>query len=334
MKAAFIKEHGGPDKLLYGEMPDPSAKEGEVLLRVRACSLNHIDIWVRNGSPAYPVKLPHIMGSDMAGEVVGTGEKVFVMPGISCGQCPYCLAGQDNQCQTFRIIGALGPGGYAELVAVPKRNLYPLPKTLSFEEAASFPLTFLTAWHMLMTRGQLKSSDAVLILGAGSGVGAAGIQIAKAAGARVMAVSSSEDKLQKAKELGADILVNGSKGDFSQKAREWTEGRGVDVVFEHIGPVTWEKSVKSLAPYGRLVTCGATTGPSVNLDLRYVFSRNLSILGSRLGTRAELEQLRDLFEKKRLKPVISHVLPLSEARKAHELLEAQSQLGKIVLKVD
>lgn len=331
MKAAYIQEHGGPEKILYGDQPDPVPKAGQVLVKVRACALNHIDIWVRSGSPAYKVPLPHVMGADVAGEA--GGRKVVVMPGLSCGACVQCAAGRDNQCESFKILGAASPGGYAELVAVPERCLFPMPGNLSFEEAASFPLTFLTAWHMLMTRAQLTKGETVVVLGAGSGVGAAAIQIAKLAGARVIAVSSSDDKLVKAKELGADFTVNGGKDDFSEKAREWTGGRGADVVFEHVGPATWEKSVKALAPYGRIVTCGATTGPSITLELRFLFSRNLSILGSRLGTLSEFKQILAHVEAGRLKPVISKIFPLSDARAAHDYLEKRNQMGKIVLKV-
>ncbi len=331
MKAAYIQEHGGPEKILYGDQPDPAVKPGQVLIKVRACALNHIDIWVRSGSPAYKVPLPHIMGADVAGEA--GGRRVVVMPGLSCGACVQCAAGRDNQCESFKILGTASHGGYAEFAAVPERNVFPMPKNLSFEEAASFPLTFLTAWHMLMTRAQLQKGETVVVLGAGSGVGAAAIQIAKLAGARVIAVSSSDDKLAKARELGADFTVNGGTDDFAEKAREWTGGRGADVVFEHVGPATWEKSVKALAPYGRIVTCGATTGPSVTLELRFLFSRNLSILGSRLGTLAEFKQILAHVESGRLKPVVSKIFPLSEARAAHDYLEKRNQMGKIVLKV-
>ncbi len=331
MKAAFIQEPGGPEKVLFGEQSNPVAKEGQVIVKVRACALNHIDIWVRSGSPAYKVPMPHIMGADIAGEV--GGRRVIVMPGLSCGRCHFCQMARDNQCETFKIVGAASHGGYAEQVAVPERNVFPMPSNLSFEEAASLPLTFLTAWHMLMTRAVLKRNETVVVLGAGSGVGTAAIQIAKYAGAKVIAVSSADDKLAKAKELGAEHTVNGSQEDFSDVAKKVTEGRGADVVFEHVGPATWEKSVKALSPYGRIVTCGATTGPTVPLELRFLFARNLSILGSRMGTLAEFAQLLPLFEAGRLKPVVSKVFPLNEARAAHEYLEKQSQMGKVVLKV-
>lgn len=340
MKAAFVKEPGGPEKIEYGDLPDPKPGPGEVLVRVRACALNHVDIWVRNGIPAYRTKFPHILGSDIAGDIAESsdprlkiGTPVFVNPAIACGRCPPCLAGRDNQCETFKILGAMTPGGYAELVAVPAANVFPKPDFLSYEEAAAFPLTFITAWHMLMTRAVLKAGERVLVLGASSGVGSAAIQIAKAAGAEVLAVSSTDEKLARAKEQGADHLINGRKEVISGRVHEITGGRGVEVVFEHVGPATWEQSIKSMAPYGRLVTCGSTTGPTVQLDMRYVFSRNLSILGSRMGTRADFGKVSEMIGKRKLKPVVGKVFPLTEARRAHEYLERQEQFGKVVLKV-
>ena len=342
MKAAFIRESGGPDKIEYGELPDPKPQEHEVLVRVRACALNHLDLWVRMGSPAYPVKFPHVLGSDVSGELVQdssilnlkAGAPVFLSPGISCWNCSDCLSGNDNQCVHHRIIGAGAQGGYAQYLPVPARNVFSKPSHLSFEECASFPLTFLTAWHMLVTRAGLKPGETALILGAGSGVGTAAIQIAKVAGARVIAVSSSDEKLALARDLGADFTVNGGNEDFSKVVLDLTQGKGVEVVFEHVGPATWEKSVRSLARRGRIVTCGATTGPSVPLDLRVLFSKDLTVYGSKLGSRAEMEKVLVLMNGRRLKPVVSKVFPLSQAGQAHELLEKKEQFGKVVLKVD
>lgn len=341
MKAAFISEHGGPEKLTYGDVPAPAPKSGEVLVEVRACALNHLDIWVRMGSPAYRVRLPHILGADVSGVLLGAaeglpeglkaGDPVVVLPALACWNCANCLAGRDNQCANFRILGAAGPGGYAEQVAVPARNVFPKPAHLSFEESAAFPLTFLTAWHMLVGRARLRPGERVLVLGAGSGVGVAAIQIAKSMGASVIAATSSDSKRENALKWGADDCIS-SRDDFSKEVLKRTDGQGVEVVFEHVGPATWDASIRSLARCGRLVTCGATTGPNANLDLRYVFSRDLAILGARMGTRAEFEALLRQIGKKKLQPVVSHTLPLREARKAHELMESSAQFGKIVLR--
>lgn len=345
MKAAFFKEHGGADKIEYGEMPRPQPGANEVLIRVHACSINHLDIWVRKGLPAYPVALPHILGADISGEIAEVpssglppdfkaGSPVFVAPGISCWNCAECLSGHDNQCSSYRIMGSKTNGGYAEFAAVPIRNIFPKPEHLSYEEAASFPLTFLTAWHMLITRAQLKPGETVLVLGAGAGVAVAAIQIAKAAGATIIAVSSSDEKLALAKNFGADYGINGQREDFAKVTREITNRKGADIVFEHIGPDTWEKSVRSLAVRGRIVTCGNTSGPFVNLDLRMLFSKDQSILGSKMGTREELEKILAMLNQKKLKPIVGKVFPLSEAREAHEYLEQKSQFGKVVLKID
>lgn len=340
MKAAIFREHGGPEKLLYEEVPDPKISDDEILLGVRASSINHLDLWVREGIPAYKTTFPHILGCDIAGvvEAVGRnvigihpGEKVFAVPGISCFRCAYCLSGQDNMCISYKILGAHLQGGYAQWVAVPAINVLPLPSTLSFEEAAAFPLVFLTAWHMLITRADVKAGQEVLVLAAGSGIGTAAIQIAKLAGAWVIAAAGSDEKLEKAKSLGADEVINYRREDFSKKARELTGGKGVDVVFEHVGPETWERSLTSLAKNGKLVTCGATSGPDARTDIRYIFSRQLSIMGSMMGTRSELLEVTKLMEIGKLKPVIDSVYPLQRARQAHEYLLARKNFGKVLL---
>lgn len=340
MKAAIFREHGGPEKLLYEEVPDPKISDDEILLGVRACSINHLDLWVREGIPAYKTTFPHILGCDVAGviEAVGRnvigihpGEKVLAAPGISCFRCAHCLSGQDNMCISYKILGAHLHGGYAQWVAVPAINVLPLPSTLSFEDAASFPLVFLTAWHMLITRADVKAGQEVLVLAAGSGIGTAAIQIAKLAGAWVIATAGSDEKLEKAKSLGADEVINYRREDFSKKARELTGGKGVDVVFEHVGPETWEKSLTSLAKNGKLVTCGATSGPDARTDIRYIFSRQLSILGSMMGTRSELLEVTKLMEIGKLKPVIDSVYPLQQARQAHEYLLERKNFGKVLL---
>lgn len=340
MKAVLFREHGGPEKLEYAEVPDPEISPDEVLVRVKACSLNHLDILIREGIPAYKTRLPHISGCDVAGEVVALGEnvegleegtRVVVSPGISCFECDYCLSGHDNLCQSYTILGAGVDGGYAELVKTRSINVIPISDHLSFEEAAAFPLTFLTAWHMLVTRCGLHAGQDVLVLAAGSGVGSAAVQIAKLSGARVIATAGSDEKCQKAKELGADEVINHTQEDFSRKARALTSGRGVDVVFEHIGPETWSKSITSLAKNGKLVTCGATSGSEAKLDLRYVYSRQLSILGSMMGCRSELLTLLRLVGSKKLKPIIDSSFPLPEARRAQEMMLQRKQFGKILL---
>jgi NADPH:quinone reductase-like Zn-dependent oxidoreductase len=340
MKAIIFREHGGPEKLLYEDVPDPVISDEEVLIAVKACSINHVDIWVRQGIPAYRPTFPHICGCDVSGivEAVGRnvvgirpGERVIVAPGISCFRCAYCLSAQDNMCISYKILGAHVNGGYAQWVAVPASNVLPLAGTLSFEEAASFPLVFLTAWHMLITRTQIKPGQEVLILAAGSGVGSAAIQISKLAGAWVIATAGSEEKLEKAKTLGADEVIDYRREDFSKKVRELTGGKGVDIVFEHVGPDTWQKSLTSLARNGKLVTCGATSGAEARTDIRYIFSRQLSIMGSMMGTRSELLEVTKLMEIGKLKPVIDSIYPLKEARQAHEYIRDRRNFGKVIL---
>jgi NADPH:quinone reductase-like Zn-dependent oxidoreductase len=343
MKAIIFSEHGGPEVLRYAEVREPEIGANEALVRVRACALNHLDLWVRRGMPGIRIPMPHIPGSDIAGEVARVGEKVsgvqpgervLLSPGISCGHCVYCLRGDDNLCRQYTLFGYGVDGGYAEYVASKAVNVIPMPPNLGFEEAAAIPLVFLTAWHMLITRAQLKPDETVLVLGAGSGVGSAAIQIAKTAGARVIATAGSELKLQKARELGADETFLHSIEHWSREVKRLTDRRGVDVVFEHVGEATWQESLASLAPGGRLVTCGATTGYDGKIDLRYLFTRHISILGSYMGSKAELYPVLDLVKRELVKPVIDTVMPLTKAREAHERLEKREQFGKIVLQVE
>jgi len=259
---------------------------------------------------------------------------VLLSPGISCGHCDYCLRGDDNLCRQYTLFGYKVDGGYAEYVASPAANVIPMPANLSFEKAAAIPLVFLTAWHMLITRAQLQPDETVLVLGAGSGVGSAAIQIAKMMGARVIATAGSELKLQKARELGADETFLHSIEHWSKEVKRMTDRRGVDVVVEHVGEATWQESVASLAVGGRLVTCGATTGYDGKIDLRYLFSRHISILGSYMGSKGELYPVLDLVARERVKPVIDTVIPLTKAREAHELLEKREQFGKVVLRIE
>ena len=294
MKAVVFSKHGGPEVLHVAEVADPRPRADEVLVRVRACSINHLDLWVRKGIPGVEIPMAHIPGSDIAGEIaavgelvndVHVGEKVVLAPGISCGHCHACLAGDDNLCRKYTLFGYLVDGGCAELVKSPARNVFPMPESLSFDEAAAVPLVFLTAWHMLVTRARLQPGEEILILGGGSGVGSAGIQIAKMLGGRVIATVGTEEKVEKAKALGADHVVLHSQTGWQADVKRLThKHRGVDVVFEHVGTATWDHSLASLATGGRLVTCGATTGYDARLDLRFLFSRHLSVLGSYMGS--------------------------------------------------
>jgi NADPH:quinone reductase-like Zn-dependent oxidoreductase len=340
MKATIFKQHGGPEVLEYTDVPDPAIRANEVLVEVKACALNHLDIFVRNGMPGIEIPLPHILGSDIAGVVKEAGElvswarpgdEVMVQPGVSCGHCATCLSGQDNLCREYDILGYRRNGGYAELVAVPGGNLIPKPAQLSWAEAAALPLVTVTAWHMLVTRANVQPGEDVLVHAAGSGVGSIAIQIAKLRGARVITTASSDEKLSKARELGADQTINYSQDDWPKEVKRLTDRRGVDVVVEHTGAATWPGSIASLKNNGRLVTCGATSGYDARTDLRQVFYRHLTLLGSFMGSKAELLEAMKFVMQGKIHAVVDRVLPLSEARQAHELMENRSQFGKIVL---
>jgi len=342
MKAVIFNQHGGPDVLQLAEVPDPQIKANEVLIEVRACALNHLDVWVRNGLPGIKIPLPHILGDDIAGIVrevgdlvtwVNPGDEVMIQPGVSCGHCVECLAGHDNMCDEYDIIGYRRDGGYAELVAVPGVNVIPKPKALSWPEAAALPLVTLTAWHMLVARANLQPGEDVLVHAAGSGVGSIGIQIAKLRGARVITTASSDEKLAKARELGADETINYTRDDWPKEVKRLTNGRGVDVVFEHTGEATWPGSILSLKKGGRLVTCGATSGFDARTDLRHVFYRHLTILGSMMGSKSDLLAAMKFIESGQIRAVVDRTLPLAEARQAHELMEDRKQFGKLVLSV-
>jgi len=340
MKAVIFSQHGGPEVLQYTEAPDPQIKADEVLIEVRACALNHLDVWVRSGLPGIKIPLPHILGDDVAGVVRTAGElvtwtkpgdEVMVQPGVSCGHCGECLAGRDNMCDEYDMIGYRRDGGYAELLSVPGVNVIPKPKNLSWPEAAALPLVTLTAWHMLVTQARVQPGEDVLVHAAGSGVGSLGIQIARLCGARVIATASSDEKLGKARALGADETVSYSNDSWPKEVKKLTHGRGVDVVFEHTGEATWPGSIVSLKRGGRLVTCGATSGFDARTDLRQVFYRHLTILGSMMGSKAELLAAMKFIESGQIRAVVDRVLPLAEARKAHELMEDRAQFGKLVL---
>src|ERR1700687_321009 len=338
MKAVRIHQFGGPEVLMYEDVPDPQPRKDQVLVRVKACSLNHLDVWVRKGLPG--VKLPHILGSDMAGEVaeVGgyvsgstVGQRVLVAPMHFCGHCVKCLAGLQNQCREFTVLGNAVDGGNCELIAVPAANLIPIPDTLDFNQAASVPLVFVTAWHMLVGLAAVRPGQTVLVLGASSGVGIAAIQIAKLFQCRVITTAGDEAKLEKGRALGADYGINHYQQKISEEVRKITNKEGVDIVIEHVGAATWDESLRSLKSGGKLVTCGATTGPNVGLDLRHLFARQLSLLGSYMGPMGELHEVLRHGLSGRLKPVVDRLFPLSEIRAAHEYLEKSQMFGKIVL---
>jgi len=342
MRAVIFEKHGGPEVLKFTEVSEPTIKANEVLVEVRACALNHLDVWVRNGLPGIKIPLPHILGDDIAGVVrevgelvtwVNAGDEVMIQPGVSCGRCAECLAGRDNMCADYDIIGYRRDGGYAEFVAVPGINVIPKPRNLSWSEAAALPLVTLTAWHMLVARANVQPGEDVLVHAAGSGVGSLGIQIAKLRGARVITTASSEEKLAKARELGADETINYTQTDWPKEVRRLTNGRGVDVVFEHTGAATWPGSILSLKKGGRLVTCGATSGFDAKTDLRHVFYRHLTILGSMMGSKADLLAAMKFIEAGEIRAVVDRTLPLAEARKAHELIEDRAQFGKVVLDI-
>lgn len=340
MKAVRMHETGGVDKYVYEDAPEPEVGPRDVLVRVRGCALNHLEAWAAKAPAGTVHRTPRILGSDVAGvvEAVGSavsgvevGSAVMLQPGVSCGLCRSCLDGQDNLCTQYRLLGQGRDGGLAELIAVPVENLIPKPDNLSFEEAASIPLVFLTAWHMLFTRAGLRHSDTVLVNAAGSGVGSAAIQIAKLVGARVIASAGSDAKLAKARELGADETINYTTGDLAAEARRLTDGRGVDVVFEHVGGAVFEASVQALARDGRLVTCGATAGNTASINIPSLFFGHQTLMGSFMGTKAELLELVPYFKSGRLRPVVDRVYSLSEIRAAVQRMLDRQQFGKIVL---
>ncbi|HEY6764874.1 MAG TPA: zinc-binding dehydrogenase [Candidatus Sulfotelmatobacter sp.] len=340
MKAVRLHQFGGPEVLIYQDAPDPELREDQVLVRVRACALNHLDIWTRKGLPG--VKLPHILGSDIAGEIVATGkyvtgfnsgQRVLLAPMHFCGHCSKCLAGLQNQCPEFTALGNAVDGGNRELIAVPSANIVPIPDSFDFNQAASLPLVFLTAWHMLVGRASIRPGQTVLILGAGSGVGIAAIQIAKLFQCRVITTAGSDAKLEKARALGADFTIDHYRQKISEEVRKITNKAGVDIVIEHVGAATWSESMKSLKSAGTLVTCGATTGPHAKVDLRHLFARQLTLLGSYMGTMSELHEVLGHVFAGRLKPVIDRVFPLEDLRSAHEYLEKSQIFGKVAISV-
>ncbi len=342
MKAVMFHRHGGPEVLSYEDAPDPVPDSDEALVRVRACALNRLDIWARNGLPDVEIPLPHISGSDIAGSVEWVppeekefrkGDQVVVNPGLGCGRCEKCLTGRDNQCRYYSIVGYGTDGGYAELVKVPRRNLVARPAGLTDAQAAAFPLVFLTAYHMLVTKARLVAGETVLVLGAGSGVGSAAVQIAKAQGARVIATAAGAEKGRKARDIGADEVIDRGSQDILEEARRLTGKRGVDVVVEHVGKATWAGSLRALAKGGRLVVCGATTGADAVTDLRYVFNRELTVYGSFMAGKGELLDAMELLRQGKVGPVVDSEFPLAKAADAQRRMESGDHFGKVVLDV-
>ena len=340
MKAVRIHEHGGLNVLKYEEAPEPKIEANEVLVQVKASALNHLDIFLREGVKGWPLSFPHILGSDVSGVVAeaGTlvnhikrGDRVLLAPGVSCGHCEECFKGLDSACREYTVLGFKVDGAYAEFVKAPGANVVPIPGDLSFDEAAAVPLVFLTAWHMLMTRAALKPGEDVLVIGAGSGVGSAAIQVAKLIGCRVIAVAGTDEKLEKAKALGADEGINHASESIAGKVRRLTGKRGVDVVLDHVGAAVWEDCFASLATYGRFVTCGVTSGGEVTLNLQALFGRQRTLLGSFMGGKGELADVLNHIARRRLKAVIDSSFPLKEAAAAQRKMESRDFFGKILL---
>ncbi|MFQ3319450.1 MAG: NADPH:quinone reductase-like Zn-dependent oxidoreductase [Natronomonas sp.] len=342
MQAIFYEEHGSADVLEYGGFPDPEIEADEVLVDIKAGGLNHLDVWTRRGMPS-PEELPHIQGSDGAGVVSEVGERVtrfkegdrvVVDPGRYCGQCEFCRKGEQSLCVDYKMMGEHVRGVHSELAAVPEDNLIELPEDIDFVTAASAPLVFQTAWRMLITRAEIKQSDSVLVLGASGGVGHACVQIAANEGCEVWATASSEEKLDHARDCGADHLVNYEEEDFADVIKEQTDGRGVDVVVDHIGEATWDNSLSVAARGGTVVTCGATSGVTPETNIPNVFWKQLDILGSTMGTPGEMDEVMAKVFDGTLEPYVREVLPMSEAVRAQEMLESREGFGSVVVVPD
>jgi NADPH:quinone reductase-like Zn-dependent oxidoreductase len=346
MRAALFRQHGGPEVMELGDLPTPTPGPGEVQLRVTAAAVNHVDIWLRRGMPAMKVAFPHVPGGDVCGVVsalgagvvarpgAAEGDRVLVNPGLSCGRCPTCLDGRDNLCPDYKLLGEQVWGGQAEYVVVPAANLVPVPRDrVAVDDAAlaSLPIAFITAWQMLVDRARVRPGETVLVIAAGSGVGVAAIQIAKLHGAHVIAAASTDAKLAAARALGADETINGATGDLVAEVKRLTGRRGADVIVDHVGAATFGKAVLACARGGRIVICGATAGYEPPLNLRHLFWRQLSVLGSTLASKAKLFEVVDQVAVGRLRPVVDRVLPLAEATVAHQLLESRAVFGKLVL---
>lgn len=342
MKAVVFEEHGETDRLKYVDVPMPEPSPTEVLIKVRASAANYNDIWARRGLPGVEIIMPHISGSDVSGEVVAVGaevkgvsvgDEVISHPGLSCRVCESCSRGEEFFCREFKIWGfQTGPldGGHAEYVKLPAVNVLPKPGNLSWEEAASLPLILETVWRMLVTRARIKAGDFVLVWGAAGGLGSMAVQVCKLFNARAIAVAASDEKLARATELGAEFTINRREQDVYQEVRRITGRRGVDVVFEHVGEATWPDSVRSMRWGGTLVVCGATTGFDAHTDLRFLWNKQLNLLGSHLGSKAELMAALPFVERGLIKPMVSHILPLKEVAAGQEMMERDEVIGKIV----
>jgi NADPH:quinone reductase-like Zn-dependent oxidoreductase len=340
MKAAFFNEHGGSDKIIYGDYKDPAPDAGDVIVRVKACALNHVDMLLLDGRYPPPEGLPHVNGCEVTGTIEATGaavkgqargQRVVVFPGFSCGTCEFCLRGERTVCLRYGYLGAAKDGGYAELVRAPAANILPLPEAISFEAGAAVPLAMLTSWHALIAQAELKPGQTVLVQAAGSGVGSAAIQIARLVGARVMSTVGSDDKMEFARSLGAEHVVNYRTQDFVEEAKTWTNKRGVDVVIEHIGGETFERSAYALCRLGTLVSIGSHDTHWGRLDLRHVYSKNLRIVGTNLGSILELRTILDYMVAGRLKPVIDRAFALKDARAAVQHVLDRKNKGKVLL---
>jgi NADPH:quinone reductase-like Zn-dependent oxidoreductase len=340
VKAAFFKEHGGAEKILYDDYRDPVAQAGETVVRVKACALNQVDMLLLDGRFPPPEGLPHVNGCEVTGTVeslgpgvsgLERGQRVIIFPGFSCGRCEYCLRGQRTVCVRYGYLGAAKDGGYAELVKVPAANILPLPEAISFEAGAAVPLAMVTSWHALVAQAACRPGQTVLVQAAGSGVGSAAIQIARLCGARVMTTVGSDDKIEFARSLGADHVVNYRTQDFVEESRRWTGKRGVDIVIEHIGGDTFERSVLALTRLGTLVTIGSHDTHWGRLDLRHVYSKNLRVLGTNLGSILELQTILEHLVDHRLKPVVDRVFPLRHARAAVQHVLDRKNRGKVLL---
>lgn len=340
MSAVVLREHGGPEVLRLEQLPVPQPGPKQVRIAIAAVALNHLDIWVRRGGPAFHLEYPHRLGSDIAGVIdaigpgvdsVAVGQKAVIQPGLSCGRCAMCLGGQDNLCRHYRILGENTQGGYAQYLVVPEANVAPYPENLDFVHAAASLLPFLTAWQMVVRKAQVAPGEVVLVHAAGSGIGVAAIQICKLYGARVIATSTSAAKLARARELGADETIDTSAGDFAATCRALTGKRGVDAVIEHIGGDVFTGSLKAVRNGGKIVTCGATASPTPSIDLRHIFFRQVQVLGSTMGSKADLLAVLGHIAAGKLRPVVHQVLPLAEAAAGHRLLEDRAAFGRVVL---
>jgi NADPH:quinone reductase-like Zn-dependent oxidoreductase len=343
LKAILFHQHGGPEVLQLADLPTPEPGAGEVLVQLRAAALNRLDIWVRRGWPGIKLALPHIPGADGAGVVSAVGDgvnrfqpddRVVINPTLSCGECEFCIAGQDNLCRSWKLLGEHVRGTYAEFIVLPQANLLPLPEGFDPRAAAAAALVFVTAWHSLIVRGGLRAGESVLVVGASGGVNTASIQIARLAGARVFVVGSTPEKLALAESLGADVLIDRSRTpDWSRAVYEATERRGVDVVVDNVGAGTMPLSLRAARKGGRILTVGNTGGPTFEIDNRYMFGKHLALIGSTMGPRADFARVMSLVFEGRLRPILDRTYPLREARAAQERLESGEQLGKITLAI-